>query len=275
MLTASSKPIDGGGPRHLLRGWLVLAALVGMFAADALAFSLGVRLGQGFPNRVSEAHSISEVQTKLHALEVRVALQPDWAAIARAAQPSIFTIATKTGEGSAWAARAGPTGSDLVTNFHVVAGAWDAAEVLVKVHQGDRIVDGTIVRVDRADDLAVIHIADRAPELQVSGIRPRLGETVMAVGSPLGLGGSVSLGVVSGFRSLGGSDYIQFSAPISPGNSGGPVLDGRGRVVAVAAAKFVGEGVEALSLSIPVETVCTTVISCFTNGASPTPSGGG
>jgi serine protease Do len=55
------------------------------------------------------------------------------------------------------------------------------------------------------------------------------------------------------------SDYVQFSAPISPGNSDGPVVDSRGRVVAVASAKLVGDGVEALSLTIPVQTVCLTL----------------
>jgi S1-C subfamily serine protease len=113
--------------------------------------------------------------------------------------------------------------------------------------------------VEPNEDLAIVHIAERFPALQVAVARPQLGEMVMAVGSPLGLGGSVSLGVVSGFRSLEGADYIQFSAAISPGNSGGPVLDGRGLVVAVSAAKFRGTGVEALSLAIPVQSVCTMV----------------
>lgn len=72
----------------------------------------------------------------------------------------------------------------------------------------------------------------------------------------------MTLGIVSGYRSLGGSDYIQFSAPISPGNSGGPVIDAHGRVVAVASAKLVGEGVEALSLGIPVQTVCLKLVAC-------------
>jgi len=84
----------------------------------------------------------------------------------------------------------------------------------------------------------------------------------MAVGSPLGLDGTISIGVVSGYRSLEGSDYAQFSAPISPGNSGGPVVDSRGRVIAVASAKLVGTGVEALSLAIPVQTVCLSLVAC-------------
>lgn len=72
----------------------------------------------------------------------------------------------------------------------------------------------------------------------------------------------MSVGVVSGYRSLEGSDYMQFSAPISPGNSGGPVVDGQGRVVAVASAKLIGDGVEGLSLGIPVQTVCAALVVC-------------
>ena len=89
----------------------------------------------------------------------------------------------------------------------------------------------------------------------------------MAVGSPLGLSGTISIGVVSGFRSIEGSDYIQFSAPISPGNSGGPVVDSHGRVVAVASAKLVGSGVEAISLAIPVHVACLKLVAC-TQGAA-------
>jgi putative serine protease PepD len=147
-----------------------------------------------------------------------------------------------------------------VTNLHVVAGAWDAGIATVDVRIGDRTVKGTITRVDANDDLALIHIATRLPALQKAALRPQLAESVMAIGSPLGLDGTVSVGVVSGFRSVDGSDYIQFSAPISPGNSGGPVVDANGEVVAVATAKFVAPGAEALSLAIPVQTVCRVAV---------------
>jgi putative serine protease PepD len=158
-------------------------------------------------------------------------------------------------------ARAGAGGSDVVTNFHVVAEAFNAGDAAVHLRQGDVTIEGTITQVEPSEDVAIVHIAEQFPALEVALARPQLGEMVMAVGSPLGLGGSVSLGVVSGFRSLEGADYIQFSAAISPGNSGGPVLDRHGSVVAIAAAKFTGTGVEGLSLAIPVQTVCT-MVSC-------------
>jgi putative serine protease PepD len=260
LLPASNNPAIGRGSVHHRRRWLILAGLLGILAGQALGVLIGVRIGEGRPDR--EARSMSQMLGRIEMLESRAGTQPDWTAIAQAAQPSIFTISTQTEEGSAWTVRSSASGSDLITNFHVVASAWQAGDVALHVQQGDRIVDGTITRVDQADDLAVIHIAARRTALRVAAGRPKLGEAVMAVGAPLGLGGSVSVGVVSGFRSLGGSDYIQFSAPISPGNSGGPVLDSQGHVVAVAAAKLVGDGVEAISLSVPVQTVCQVVVAC-------------
>src|SRR5205814_10425643 len=98
------------------------------------------------------------------------------------------------------------SGSDLVTNFHVVAEALATGFQTVDVVQADRTLKGTVVRTDRTDDLAVVHVQERLAPLKPSAARPRLGTTVMVVGSPLGLGGSISIGLVSGFRSIEGSD---------------------------------------------------------------------
>ena len=210
----------------------------------------------------ADARANQELWQRVSSLEARLNAQPDWTAIVRRVEPSVFTIETSMGLGSAWVVHSDSTGSDLVTNFHVVADAWNVGQNKVDVKQGDQTVKGVISRVDRSDDLAIVHVTDQFPSLPAVAYRPSLGSTVMAVGSPLGLAGSLSIGVVSGYRSIDGSDFLQFSAPISPGNSGGPVVDGNGRVVAVAAAKFEGTGVEALSLAIPVQTVCTMLAAC-------------
>jgi putative serine protease PepD len=187
---------------------------------------------------------------------------PDWTAIATAVQSSTVTVETAHGLGSGWVARTDEGGAQIVTNFHVVAETWIAGDVTLHVKQHDRTILATITAVSRSEDLAVIHVSVPFPVLRTAARRPQLGDTVLAVGSPLGLGGSLSAGMVSGFRSLDGTDYLQFSAPISPGNSGGPVVDRQGRVVGVTAAKFEGQGVEALSLAIPIETVCRTILIC-------------
>jgi putative serine protease PepD len=228
-----------------------------------LSIGLAIRdRGADASRRGADQQSIARLEARVKVLEAQAGSQTDWSAITRDVQRSVVTVATRHGLGSGWVAQAGAGGSDVVTNFHVVAEAWNAGDIAVKVRQGDRTMDGTITRVQPGEDLALVHIPSRYPALPIAALRPQLGDAVLAVGSPLGLNGSVSLGVVSGFRSLEGADYIQFSAPISPGNSGGPVLDRHGRVIAVTAAKFEGQGVEALSLAIPVQTVCATIISC-------------
>jgi len=210
----------------------------------------------------SQRGTISRLDQKVAALEKEQGSQADWSAVAAKAEPSVVKIEAGDATGSGWVAHGDTTGSELVTNYHVVADSWSAGVATVVVRQEDRTLKGTIARVDTNDDLAVIHVAERLPALVTASTRPKLGTPVMAIGSPLGLDGTVTLGVVSGFRSLDGSDYVQFSAPISPGNSGGPVIDAEGEVVAVASAKLVGTGVEALSLAIPVQVVCLSLVTC-------------
>jgi S1-C subfamily serine protease len=238
--------------------------------AAALVVSVAVALARDAAQSDARVHgelltdrqTIAHLQTRVASLELQSAAQPDWPAVAAQVESSVVIVATDHGLGSAWVAHSDASGSDLVTNFHVVAGAWSAGASRVDVRRDDRILRGTIVRVDPTNDLAVIHVTERWTALTSIGDRPKLGTAVMAVGSPLGLSGTISIGVVSGFRSLDGSDYIQFTAPISPGNSGGPVVDSHGRVVAVASAKLVGSGVEALSLGIPVHVACLKLVAC-------------
>ena len=221
-------------------------------------------------NQLAMERQLVAQQQRIASLEHTAAAQPDWPAIAAAIEPSVVTIETDRTLGSAWVAHSDAGGSDLVTNFHVVAEAWTAGHANVIVRRGDVTTSGMIVRVDQGDDLAVVHVRETLVPLVEATQRPKVGATVMAVGSPLGLSGTVTIGIVSGFRSLEGSDYVQFSAPISPGNSGGPVIDSQGRVVAVASAKLVGDGVEALSLAIPVQTVCLQLVSCaITTATAP------
>ena len=234
--------------------------------AAAAVVAVAAIAGSGFAyvarNELAMERQLVAQQQRIITLERTAAKQPDWPAIAAAIEPSVVTIETDRALGSAWVAHSDASGSDLVTNYHVIAEAWTEGHATVNVRRGDVTTSGTIVRVDQGDDLAVVHVRERLASLPEATQRPKVGATVMAVGSPLGLSGTVTIGIVSGFRSLEGSDYVQFSASISPGNSGGPVVDSHGRVVAVASAKLVGEGVDALSLAIPVQTICLSLVTC-------------
>jgi len=131
----------------------------------------------------------------------------------------------------------------ILTNNHVVH---NALKIEVKLHRettGGRIPDSTfaakLVGVDREADLAVIKIERTGlPKLALGdSSQLRQGQLVMAFGNPLGLEGSVSMGIVSSTaRQLKLDDpmtYVQTDAPINPGNSGGPLVDAEGHVVGI------------------------------------------
>ena len=133
---------------------------------------------------------------------------------------------------------------DILTAFHVVA---DAAEIDIVFSDGTEAM-AEIIAAEAENDIAVLH-PSRPPELIVPAIlgnpnAMRIGDEAFAVGNPLGLAGSMSAGVISGFdRSLPLNDdgqrlegLIQFDAAVNPGNSGGPLLNRYGQVVGIVTA---------------------------------------
>ncbi len=143
----------------------------------------------------------------------------------------------------------------VVTNAHVVA---RAATVSVRRIGDPRPLSvAAIERFNEDVDLALLYVPDlEAPPLELAaGGKVVVGDTVYAVGSPLGFEGTFSPGMVSGLRNLASMSLIQVTAPISPGSSGGPLLDVQGRVLGV----IVGTLTEGQNLNFAVPT--TTLIS--------------
>lgn len=137
----------------------------------------------------------------------------------------------------------------LVTNNHVVADA-DTDGINVVLKDG-RELKATIVGRDEGTDLAVLKVVD--PKAKGAAFpyvnfenqaKPRVGDWVITIGNPFGLGGTATAGIISAYnRDLGDSsstfvDYIQIDAPINRGNSGGPSFDIYGRVIGVNTAIF-------------------------------------
>jgi serine protease Do len=130
----------------------------------------------------------------------------------------------------------------IITNAHVVRGARLIQVRLPSLRRDQppaRLLEAKLVGMDREIDVAVLRIEKGGlPHLSLGDSeRLRQGELVMAFGNPLGLEGSVSMGIVSSTgRQLHPDDlmaYIQTDAPINPGNSGGPLIDSHGRVVGI------------------------------------------
>lgn len=134
----------------------------------------------------------------------------------------------------------------LVTNFHVVDGATE-----VQVRHGEEVLDAEVRGTDPSTDLAVLKVEKQGetfPHLRMGDSDElRVGDWVMAVGSPLGMSTSVTVGVVSGKGRVLGitgdtafDDFIQTDAAINRGNSGGPLVNTRGEVIGVSTAMNYG-----------------------------------
>lgn len=133
----------------------------------------------------------------------------------------------------------------VVTNNHVV----DGADKIVVTLEDGRELPAIVKGRDAKTDLALLKIESKAPLPYVAfgdSDRARIGDWVVAVGNPFGLGGSVSAGIVSARgRNLNNGPYdnfLQIDAPINPGNSGGPLFDQSGRVIGIATAIYTPNG---------------------------------
>ena len=127
----------------------------------------------------------------------------------------------------------------IVTNNHVIEGAREIQVTL----QDERVLPARVVGRDAATDLAVLKIEGRDfPFVSFeNSATPQVGDWVIAVGNPFGLGNTATAGIVSAFaRDIGESyvSYLQIDAPINRGNSGGPSFDVHGRVIGVNTAIF-------------------------------------
>jgi serine protease Do len=157
----------------------------------------------------------------------------------------------------------------IVTNQHVVDKAvqvqivtdkgvtWDA-----KVIGTDPKTDLALIKVEGRTDFAFVDLADSMP---------RVGEWVVAMGNPFGLGGTVTAGIVSAHgRNIGAGpydDFLQIDAPVNKGNSGGPTFNTRGEVVGVNTAIFSPSGGSVgIAFAIPSGTVKAVVEQLKTNG---------
>ena len=138
---------------------------------------------------------------------------------------------------------------EIATNLHVIEGAASGYIKLVG-EKRKYDIDG-ITAVDARRDLVVLKVsAVRSHVLSLGNSETvQVGEPVYVVGNPQGLEGTFSQGIVSSIRNVGTDKLLQITAPISPGSSGGPVLNAKGEVVGVSVATFTGG--QNLNFAIP------------------------
>jgi serine protease Do len=152
----------------------------------------------------------------------------------------------------------------IITNAHVVALAEKEKVVSVTLKSGSKY-QADIVYADEDVDLALLKIEDKSvqfPYFDLSYVSPnRLGETVVAMGSPAGYQSSASHGILSAkgrmftVEERTYNNLLQTDAAINPGNSGGPLVDLNGSLVGINSAKLAGPAIENIGFAIPQETV--------------------
>jgi serine protease Do len=174
---------------------------------------------------------------------------------------------TITGQGSGFFISAD---GYVVTNNHVV----DKAENVQVTTDDGKTYTAKVIGTDSRSDLALIKIDGRSdfPYVKLSDNAPRIGDWVLAVGNPFGLGGTVTAGIVSARgRDIGAGpydDFIQIDAPVNKGNSGGPSFDMDGSVIGVNTAIFTPSGGSVgIAFDIPADTVKSVVAQLKDKGS--------
>jgi len=172
--------------------------------------------------------------------------------IAEKAFPSVVLLVMQDAQGQTLALGSGFfVREDVVaSNAHVIEGASKGFAKLVG--QKTQYEISGVVRIDYEHDLVLLALKNaQAPPLPLGdSSHVEIGDEVYVVGNPLGLEGTFSSGIVSALRDIGSNRILQITAPISPGSSGGPVLDAEGKVIGVATATFTAG--QNLNLAVPI-----------------------
>ena len=156
-----------------------------------------------------------------------------------------------------------------VTNNHVVE---KATSVEVSTDDG-KTITAKVIGTDPRTDLALIKIdGGNFPYVKLADVLPRVGDWVLAVGNPFGLGGTVTAGIVSARgRDIGAGpydDFLQIDAPVNKGNSGGPTFNTEGSVIGVNTAIYSPSGGSVgIAFAIPADTVKSVVAQLKDKGS--------
>jgi putative serine protease PepD len=218
----------------------------------------------GIAGNLANGSSLFDSQVRLVATDSAVERSPESvSAIAARVLPSVVSISTRSqngaGTGTGFVIR---SDGYILTNNHVVENVIRGGTLKVSFNDG-KVLRGKIVGLNPAYDLAVIKVTRAGvPALQFGDSNQvQVGDTVIAIGSPLGLSGTVTSGIISAKNRAvtagdgrGESSFInalQTDAAINPGNSGGPLVDRTGAVIGVnSAIATVGPSIESQSGSI-------------------------
>lgn len=195
----------------------------------------------------------------------------DLGALIKQVQASTVTIRCKGSQGSGWVIDLGAPADDageealeldakypneVITNHHVIEECVDTPGK-VRALAGDVEYDAYLYTWDEKQDLALVAISQDVPALAFSK-EPKPGWWAMAVGTPYGLEGSVSIGNVMNTEA---TDVIS-TTPLNSGNSGGPLVNAKGEVMATNTAVYVEDDAQDWNIAVSIPALCKEVVAC-------------
>jgi len=222
-----------------------LAISLALAIAGGIGLTVGSASRDAVPSAIAQQSTASPTEMRLGQDEQNVIR------VARQVSPAVVSISRSGGSGSGVVVR---SDGIVLTNAHVVG---NVRAVEVRLADGRRIA-GQVLGRDPSIDIAVVRVDARDLPAAPVGDSDALeaGQTAIAIGNPLGLERTITTGVVSAVnrspRGFGLDGLIQTDAAISPGNSGGPLLDSRGRLIGINTAVIVAPGAEGLGFAIPI-----------------------
>lgn len=233
------------------------------YAPDDSFFRISHKLSPSNTSRNLPAPSIAN--EALYSVPSPGSAPADLVALSPKVLKSVVTVFCGEGLGTGWAAKVAIPSSVtsqglrtyIVTNYHVIEDCVFGGEVTITDESGNSAV-GYIATVDSTNDLAGIYTRMALPTLSFRGERPAQGWWVGVLGSPRGLDGYLTTGLVSKVVSDGAE--LGVSASLNPGNSGGPIFDREGRVLGVATWKILES--EGLGFARSSPLLCSTVVKC-------------
>ena len=194
-------------------------------------------------SKIESKEKLSELQDEIKGISIEGG---DFSAVISDVVRSVVSIITNGGQGSGMFVT---SDGFIVTNYHVIEGATSVAVVNYK----QSMVTGQVIGFNKRFDIAVIKIPGTHKRIGFANSdKLKVGEKVVAIGNPAGLGFSATGGIISQLNRVikqGVPGLIQTDVPINPGNSGGPLINNEGNVVGMNVLKI--QGYESLGFAIP------------------------
>ena len=272
-----SAPVSGGKARKG-RGWMSVAAVLGAVAllvAGFLAHDAINRNNSASSGAIAGTNTSTTSGTQNTTPLVQSSGEEPVVAVAKALSPAVVQIQTNEGLGSGVVYDASGL---IVTNQHVVG---TAKTVQVNLSDGTKL-QGRVQGADPSSDIAVVKIDTAGKTLTVAKLaagEPNVGSIAVAIGSPFGLTGTVTAGVISAVdRPVQNErkvsvNMIQTDAPINPGNSGGALANRNGEVIGINAEIYSQSGENnGIGFAIPIQTAKTVTDQITSGKISPSQS---